>query len=104
MADQFELKAIKINGESVTSSAEALNNQHMNITQSKFGFPSMQSRMHYGGPPVNLGGPHHVNPKESKNYDHDFGFNIFKLSKGEANRVANLLIKDAQKHVGPRCK
>ena len=36
MADQFELKAIKINGDSVTSSAEALNNQQMNITQSKF--------------------------------------------------------------------
>jgi hypothetical protein len=55
----------------------------------------MQSRMHYGGPPLNLSGVHHVNPKESKDYDHDFGFNIFKLSKNEASRVANLLIKDA---------
>jgi len=55
----------------------------------------MQSRMHYGGPPLNLGAVNHVNPKESKDYDHDFGFNIFKLSKNEASRVANLLIKDA---------
>ena len=55
----------------------------------------MQSRMHYGGPPLNLSGVHHVNPRESKDYDHDFGFNIFKLSKNEANKVASLLIKEA---------
>ena len=53
---------------------------------------------------MNLGGVHNANPKESKNFDHDFGFNIFKLSKNEANKVAKLLIKDAQKHVGPRFK
>ena len=67
----------------------------MNITQSKYAFPSMQSRMHYGGPPLNLSAVHHVNPRESKDYDHDFGFNIFKLSKNEANKVASLLIKEA---------
>ena len=55
----------------------------------------MSSRMHYGSPPVNLGGVHNANPKELKNFDHDFGFNIFKLSKNEANKVAKLLIKDA---------
>jgi hypothetical protein len=72
------------------------------ITQSLFHAPLSQ-RMNYGRPPPNLGSTY-VNPKDSKNYDHDFGFNMIKLSKNEASKVAKLLIKDASKHVGSRCR
>ena len=60
-------------------------------------------KINYGGPPPNLGSTY-VNPKESKDYDHDFGFNMVRLSKNEAAKVAKLLIKDASKHMGPKCK
>ena len=40
--------------------------------------------------------------EKSKNHDIEFGFDMFKLSKEEAARVAKLLISDASKKIGTR--
>lgn len=53
-----------------------------------------------GGPP-HLPGVH-THSKAKK--DIDFGFDMFKLSKKEAARVAKLLISDASKNIGTRSK
>ena len=41
---------------------------------------------------------------KSKNHDFEFGFDMFKLSKKEAARVAKFLISDASKKIGTRAK
>jgi hypothetical protein len=56
-----------------------------------------------------MGGPPHLPglqplPGKSKNHDIEFGFDMFKLSKQEAARVAKLLISDASKKIGTRAK
>ena len=51
--------------------------------------------------PQNLSGVHsHAKP----NKDIEFGFDMFKLTKKEAARVAKLLISDASKNIGTRSK
>jgi hypothetical protein len=51
--------------------------------------------------PQHLPGVHsHAKP----NKDIEFGFDMFKLSKKEAARVAKLLISDASKNIGTRSK
>jgi hypothetical protein len=56
-----------------------------------------------------MGGPPHLPGLQpltgkSKNHDIEFGFDMFKLSKQEAARVAKLLISDASKKIGTRAK
>jgi hypothetical protein len=41
---------------------------------------------------------------KSKKRDVEFGFDMFKLSKQEAARVAKLLISDASKKIGTRAQ
>lgn len=39
---------------------------------------------------------------KKKNFDFEFGFNMYKLSKGEAEKVANVLASNMSKKIGSR--
>lgn len=40
--------------------------------------------------------------KHGKNFDFDLGFDVYKLSKADAEKVGNLLAERISKNLGPR--
>lgn len=74
-------------------SLDTLNYNNLPITQE----PSRISITSHGGLGLGLGIPHH-------HIDHEFGFEVLKLNKAEAVRVAQLLENELSQKVGSRTK
>lgn len=74
--------------------ATLMNHTHSSLQSSALSRKSMKGPPHLPG----------LTPltEKSKNHDIEFGFDMFKLSKEEAARVAKLLISDASKKIGTR--